>query len=461
MSTIKTLWHVDFSRAGKCDIVSVDATMLRDDFVKTSLFHCSSEMAGRLMDLDDEDDEVSIMSGSRSDIGSHNNPRADEWNMLANPKSYYTVDIVTNEVEKLQLEVLLTNEMPFHDSTLKCIKIYGDKLLLGGSDGFVGIGMVGKSTELSLSFLPQTEKYRRVLYVVKCRGPNSSLLSGDDGQYSSRSKASTATTGVSPHDSSSEVRFFAYTDQSDIFVAADNQRLLSFWHLNKEHSAEELVMSPTSKRKPGFYYDCKPELQSVFNLASLDRDDESGGSFFADEQITALHFLPENSYLIVCTTMRLLLLEVTYASNYRGSRSNGKGTREQDIKFGVVGYVQLDTVQTSRQRALFSLNVVDPSQSNLPVRSPATLSDVSSGSAYNLQGLSEKGVHKVQSASKLKQLEKRLSHKSLSLLEKRIVHWRFMSKANGDSSAGCSASRVEWTEQQFAHFVQKIKPVPF
>lgn len=340
------------------------------------------------------------------------------WRYENHPLLYYIVAL-----SPASLQLVLTNESPFCESSLRCVKLYGDKVLLGGTGGFFGIGMIGQTTDLTIG-VP-----RRVLYVVKCRLPDRttnamSVLSSDD-------IGSPVALSAPPHSSNSEIRFFAWAEQTDIFVAADDQRTLSFWHLHKEQTAKELVASPLAKKKPGFYYDCKPEFQSAFNLSQIDFQKK-----YAGEQITAVYFLNEQSFLVVSTNMRLLLLDVAYMSSSTGRRREGRYDSHQENKFGVVGFGEIDSVDRSDQRGLFALNVVEPIHLH---KSPASIGS-----------------------------ERRLSHRSASFMERRIVQWRVVTDVEGasnvdseDSSGApsCLLKRDEWSAERLNMAIRSIRPI--
>ncbi len=57
----------------------------------------------------------------------------------------YSVDISVNDANRIQLEVLTKAESAYLPTHLRCVKIYGDKLLLGGSFGYLAVGTVCRS----------------------------------------------------------------------------------------------------------------------------------------------------------------------------------------------------------------------------------------------------------------------------------------------------------------------------
>jgi hypothetical protein len=229
-------------------------------------------------------------------------------------------------------------------------------------------------------------------------------------------------------------------------VAADSERTLSFWHLAKQHLAAELVMSPSAcSRKPGFYYDCKPELQSAFNLAAVDPEGR-----FAAEQIMGISFVPELSHLLVSTNMRLLLLEVAFFNSgdeRRGAgqqqlleqeQRHGSSGRGGEERFGVLGYAELDKVSPGQQRGLFALNVIEPV------------------SALN----TNTSLHQQQLGKLQPSPAKRLSHKSLSSLERRVVHWRLTSEHGQGEKGYAMMQRSEWSNDRFNAALRSLRPIP-
>lgn len=137
----------------------------------------------------------------------------------------------------------------------------------------------------------------------------------------------------------------------------------------------------------------------------------------ADEMMTSAGFLPSLPYLLLATSRRLILLEVSItmrgkasaASNGRSVHGNGipednstRGSSNSGSgdKYRIVGWNILDSVSSCAQIGLFALNVLDPP---LP----------RSGSG---------------STGKGEKVERTLSHRSLSFMEV--------------SSASCSHARA-------------------
>lgn len=158
--TTKTLW---FHEGHNVELISVDAKVEEQAYVRVALFRCQPETiaintvgAKRLNrenvdDDDDDDDEYGVSSSTNTS------------------SIKYVVDIITNMQEKMQLDLLRTNEKPLLNVVLNCVKIYGDKILLGGNNGLLFVGTIGRTTGLSL------ETGKKVLYCVTCRASISSV----------------------------------------------------------------------------------------------------------------------------------------------------------------------------------------------------------------------------------------------------------------------------------------------
>lgn len=458
-STIKTVWYPDVTKEGRYDNISVDATMASDGkYVKVALFQFQRDSVSRTgwIGSDQEGGEAQFNG---------------EMHVEGYDKTYagrvqYSMDIIANDVEKMQIELVLTNEMPLTQPNLRCVKIYGDKILLGGARAFLAVGMIGRTTDLSFG------PHHRVLYVL----PVCQQGSGTAGSLFSEEDASPRPDPLNTrfgHNNDAEICFFAWAELTDIFVAGDNCRTLSFWFLPKEQTSQELVTSPNpSSRRPGYYYGCRPEFQSSFSLSQVDPERR-----FADERITALTFLKEHTHLLVSTTKRLLLLEVAYMPPTAEQRRRNNSQSSNEHRFGVVGYIDVDTVERSDQLGLFALNIIDPMQQQQPqlATSINLHSSNSSNNNNNNGNMSTTQSHNSHSSGSYRQsplIEKRLSHRSSSFMEKRIVFWRLTSeevaeeletggkKSEEPEQKHCLLSRQEWSNERFASLLRSIQPVP-
>lgn len=262
------------------------------------------------------------------------------------------------------------------------------------------------------------ESGRKVLYCVPCRMPPGMLLSpsssspsvslsdrqvlvpakgGKGGSTNASTVAKPATlmksvssstiSSMNPeertaHGLDATVNFLAWEAQNDVFVAVDDQRLLTFWQLERPDESTVLskisgskakmtsvttpvppLLESPSKKRPGFYYTIKPEFQSAFHLARTDPE-----GLYASEEVRSAYFLPDTGHLVVTTTLRMLLLLVTYAHRRPLQVSSGgkDDNRDADLPpvtccYGVAAYSELDRVSpTSGQTALFGIQVIDP-----------------------------------------------------------------------------------------------------
>lgn len=425
-TTMKTLW---FNEGNNYELIAVDARIQGGNYVKVALYRSNANAS--LMPTVSVKERSSHDKRAAADHADHN-------------VAYY-VDIISNDKEKMHLQVrkimlfciqnfagrlhisshlfsldvsqvVLPNEKPLADITLQCVKIYGDMLLLGGSDGKIAIGIVGRTTDMS------AERNKKVLYCILCKpsiGSMQDLLTAAED--------SSAPAPPVAHSDDATIKFVAWEDQSNIFVAADDLRVLSIWYLAKQ---DHMLMESPSKKKTGFYYGIKPEFQSTFDLA---RTDPSG--LYELERILAVYFLTENGNLIVSTSQRLLLLLVTYEC-----RPSENETSE--CHFAVSGYVELDHAEPS-QRGLFGLQIIDPPTLNVSntSRSPKSSNN----------------------------LERRLSYRQSEYQERKIVVWRLTSSDNyrGNAEEGnsneelnlCQVFRTEWSKEKYAEVVRNIIPV--
>ena len=203
------------------------------------------------------------------------------------------------------------NETPFVNIKIEAVNIFGDYVLLGGSDGFVGIGTIGKTTDLTVG------EQTNVLYVLPVTNA-----------------------GKSAHENSATVKFFA--SAGNVVVAADNKRTLSFWSIDpaREESNSSMMLTSPSKKPTGFYYNIKSEFNSTFNLSQLDPQGK-----YAAEVVLGLQFLQDHdkNHIIVSTSKRIILLGMEHGEN--GAVS-------------VVSYNQLDEVDEG-QYGLFALNLYE------------------------------------------------------------------------------------------------------
>jgi hypothetical protein len=415
-----------------------------------------------------------------------------------------------------------TNEQPFNEHVLHTVKIYGEKILLGGSQGLIAIGTVGKSTGLQL------EMGKKVLYCtiahsqsqLALKKPSLSRSSSSSppvviAAVSSQEKVSTNTTptnmtmAVSGHSLQSTIRFLAWEETSNLFVAADDQRVLTFWQLDLHSSISPLIaacVSPltatnanststsnanastangttntntnTNMRSTnrGYHYTTKPDFQSLFHLSSTDPH-----QLYEQERILAVHFLSEHSgKLLVTTTKRLLILLVTYQSHQSDNSNDNSNQRHQqnnhststhhihsdeqgnltllspyDIvttcSFNVSAYVELDAVENpSEDLGMFGLQLVDSSNTTSTTNTTSTANTANTANISNISSASHR------SAGVSAGVSGRVSgvngmHSGVDSMTK-IIQWRFLSKmAAISASTGAVAGATESSNIRSGH----------
>lgn len=197
----------------------------------------------------------------------------------------------------------MTNESPVLQSDLTCVKLFGDMLIFGGKQGFVGVGSVGLTTGVAEGVS------RKVVYSISCKqGGGGNGGSGGAASASSNRNIAGAIAGAYPHSSAGSVTALAAGKRCNIFAAADSQGVVSLWYLNKDDDNLKYDKSP-SKTNLGFYYKIKPALQATVNLTFL-KTNESMNALV--ERVVHMEFFNCDRYLVVHTNKRLVLLVLSY-----------------------------------------------------------------------------------------------------------------------------------------------------
>jgi hypothetical protein len=178
--------------------------------------------------------------------------------------------------------------------------------LLGGSGGFIGVGVIGRTAA------SDDGSSRKVMFCIPCN--ESRLTSNDTSKSSSTDSGRKVSDGpglpfaFNPHTKESVIQCFAVGRSNNIFVAADNLGVLSIWYLDKNNSPSRYAENPArhSKRMmEDMSRNCRPEYQSSTTLNSMGSSGNHKG-----QRVIKMHFLPNDTHLVVCTNKRLLLLEL-------------------------------------------------------------------------------------------------------------------------------------------------------
>lgn len=237
------------------------------------------------------------------------------------------------------------NESSDLRTSLKCLKIYGDIILLGGSNGFLGVGAMGFTSSVDAEGSPM-----QVMFCVPYgnnqhdpSGPNSPMRGSGDGEPSFQYPSDPSESWRSPqqkyarsgsfmmnpsgpgfpHRRTSTVVSIAAAQEAHRFVAADDEGTLSLWYFHKHNAISENLENLKTPRKmahnsrrslatPGSapkrrgsekLQVRKPMLKGVLKLSSTDPQ-----GIYAGEKVIKMNFLMDESQLIVSTNKRLILL---------------------------------------------------------------------------------------------------------------------------------------------------------
>lgn len=193
--------------------------------------------------------------------------------------------------------MVLTNESPVLQSDLTVVKLFGDMLIFGGKQGFVGVGSVGLTTGVAEGIS------RKVMYCIACKQGTAAKASENASKGSSKNMKG-AIAGAYPHSTNYAITSLAAGKKQNIFAAGDSQGVISIWYLNKDDDAIKFDKSP-NKTNLGFYYKIKPALRATVNLTFLKTPEVSNNT---GEKIITMEFFNGDRYLVVSTTRRLLLL---------------------------------------------------------------------------------------------------------------------------------------------------------
>ena len=118
------------------------------------------------------------------------------------------------------------------------MKIYGENILVGGSGGYLGVGVLGKATGIRGNW---TAAHRKVLYCIgldsKMNLSSSSSSSSTSAIQSHSSSRDSNDCGEEkfafPHSSEASVMAIAVCHTTDCFSAIDSSGVVSFWQLPK------------------------------------------------------------------------------------------------------------------------------------------------------------------------------------------------------------------------------------
>lgn len=244
------------------------------------------------------------------------------------------------------IQLVRPNESADLRTSLRCLKIYGDIILLGGSNGFLGVGAMGFTNSVDADGSPMQVMFC-VPYGNNQHDPSTSpMRSGSNdldtsmempaNAYDSwRSPPRDTTFARSgsflmnqgpgfPHRRTSTVVSIAAAQEAHRFVAADDEGTLSLWYFHKHNAISENLenlrtprkMAHNLRRSAGTPGGARPQrrgseklqvrkpiLKGVLKLSSTDL-----GNNYSGEKVVKMNFLMDESQLIVSTNKRLILL---------------------------------------------------------------------------------------------------------------------------------------------------------
>eukprot|EP01033_Poteriospumella_lacustris_P009510 gene9509-6813_t len=272
----------------------------------------------------------------------------------------YSIDIASSDGTRQQLPVVDERESPILSCALTVLKLCGDVVLLGGAQGYLGVGRfttlrLGTYTanaeeatgRLSHSPQPSGNKARsaaqipvgtrRVLMVHPFHAPSGA----DAAAY--------------PHAADSVVTAMGMGSATSLVAVADSRGLVSLWEVPSHYphrvrprasssamptasSPAPPVASPTAPRPGGSLTKQKSKRQL---LAASSSSSSAAAAPATSERITKLVFAQHDHHLYVCTSQRLLLLTVDH--NHQANRRLHHGhTQQRSLRASFRDWVVID-----------------------------------------------------------------------------------------------------------------------
>ncbi|KAJ1380341.1 hypothetical protein B484DRAFT_33545, partial [Ochromonadaceae sp. CCMP2298] len=238
-------------------LVSADALSLRDEYVKVALFllrppdiftlqcaavEAANKASKRMVTNSQELRAEAERAAQRLAVA--------ELKAKTSSGLQYSVDIGTN-IKGNSLgagtpcthsaRVLGPDESPDLHSELRCLRLYGQRVLLGGSGGFLGVGSMGLASGAgsakSGGARAGAEGREQVMFCVPIAG-----------QGAPDPTPSTPSLGY-PHPLTSTILALAAASHSPCFAAVDSTNTVSLWQLFKHSLIAENVEGLTTPQK--------------------------------------------------------------------------------------------------------------------------------------------------------------------------------------------------------------------
>lgn len=403
-------------------------------------------------------------------------------------------------------------------SDLSVLKIYGGLVILGGSNGFLGIGLISRTANKDATgatrpteFLAPGSKresitmlseptvapsaagaagsVRKVMFCWPCQ---SSAEGKEDSQSSLSRSLSDESIPIYPHSAANAnyITALAEAKVSPVFAAADSDGVVSIWQLPRSKYLQTLnphsVLSNRSMHT--IMKRLRPRLIGVINVNNLSHDQgqvfdkpSSKRSENAPEKVMKMQFVANDSYLIISTQRRLLLVtlhtqqEADYLRGMSISEMRGvsfaegyehhpeelmpKALRHQVLGFN--NWVEMDRALPSLN-AVFDIYVNENSSSMKahPDRNVlSSLGNTARNSRHSFGApLLGMDLHSAPTA---------LPHAGMSFIEWRVVEndepsvsafSGLFGKKDGNAAKRCTVSRIVWTEVMITAAVERAKP---
>eukprot|EP00981_Chlorochromonas_danica_P012272 scaffold4731_cov175-Ochromonas_danica.AAC.18 len=464
----------------------------------------------------------------------------------------YSVDIGSRDLPRCQLEIVNENESPMLPADLSVVKIYGGLVIFGGSHGFLGIGMISRTTGAAPSAHPPAppttatnmtsggpvdrasilvlngeqpggmrkgsvavteETARKVMFCWPCDSPpaptsSSSSSSSSAGPMQSPAGESGLDEGhevpVYPHSQHSQNVITAITtgQRSAVFAAADSSGLVSLWHLPRSKYLQSLnphnVLSNRSMQ--AVMKKLKPRWLATLDLRQLTPPPPAPA--ITSEKVTKLQFAFNDSYLLISTQKRLLLIILSTKDVVMAGPQRGMSISE------IRGISFAEGPGATTGNGTESTTPIDVNNLSLGPSRVQTKREVLGFEAWveldralpHLQGIFDVFVDETTSAMPLPQRLSSLSasrdpddrmatdrHRDSSIngdawphADKSLVEWRILendepspsgysnifftpggSKKNDHPSAKkCTVSRIVWTEVMISAALERARPCP-
>jgi hypothetical protein len=383
-------------------------------------------------------------------------------------------------------QLVRTNESADLRAELRCIKIYGDVILIGGSNGFLGVGAMGFTSSVDAA-----GDHMQVMFCVPCgttqvdptigspqagNSPITMRSPSKDGAMSPAGglhrTASFMGSGEGfPHKKTATVVSIAAAQEAHRFVAADDEGTISLWYYYKHNAISDNIEGLKTPRKGSRtprpttapaggpkaqrrgsekLMVRKPVLKGVLQLSSIDL---SGN--YANERVVEMNFLLDETQLIVSTNKRLILLLLGKPNDGSAPATTPKAPARRG------------SVMSSPLTPFASTNTDNGSQTPAPDTEDAGLAFI--GWVELDRAIPGKvglfAMHMSQTYVPL------YTGASTASLQRTITQWRITEedqavasrfqlttkKKAADGKHRCTVYRFEWTESMFSAALDQVK----